>query len=75
MGTIWWLRQIGFILMGSLFLAFGIHLLVNAYQLHNPLLFLMFFFSSNFIILISVTLLIIFVRQAIQPPKPKIDRD
>lgn len=35
------------------FLVFGIEVLMFAYRIHNPLEFIMLFFSSNLIILIS----------------------
>jgi len=47
--------------MGCFFLAFGIHLLISAYRLDNPFWFIMTFFASNLIILISAALLVGFV--------------
>jgi hypothetical protein len=41
-------------ILSSFFLFWGITLLLSAYSLKNPLEFIMLFFSSNFIILISV---------------------
>jgi len=44
------------ILIGVLsmfFLFWGVTLLISAYSLKNPLAFIMLFFSSNFIILVS----------------------
>lgn len=43
---------IGFV--SILFLLFGIDTLISAYRLNNPIEFVMFFFSSNLIILISI---------------------
>jgi hypothetical protein len=40
-------------ILSSFFLFWGITLLLSAYSLKNPLEFIMLFFSSNFIILIS----------------------
>jgi hypothetical protein len=40
------------------FLFFGIRVLIAAYDLENPLHFLMTFFSANFIILISAAILV-----------------
>jgi hypothetical protein len=42
-------------ILSSFFLFWGITLLLSAYSLKNPLEFIMLFFSSNFIILISGT--------------------
>jgi hypothetical protein len=49
----WWGKHliIGFISFS--FLLFGIDTLISAYKLNNPLEFIMYFFSSNLIILIS----------------------
>jgi len=66
MSTIfWWIRQVILILAGFFFLVFGIHLLVAAYQLNDPSWFIMTFFASNLIILISITLLIGFIYRMI----------
>ena len=46
------------VLVGAFFLYFGIHLLISSYRLKDPYMFIMTFFSSNFIILISATLII-----------------
>ena len=56
----WWMRQIFLIFLGCFFLVFGILILVSSYQLKEPHQFIMTFFASNFIILISATLVIIF---------------
>ena len=53
----WWIRQIILILAGIFFLLFGIHLLIAAYHLKDPAWFIMTFFASNLIILISAALL------------------
>ncbi len=57
-GIFWWIKQIILILMGCFFLVFGIQLLILAYKLNNPFWFIMTFFSSNLIILISGALLV-----------------
>ncbi|MBW1766043.1 MAG: hypothetical protein JRJ02_10275 [Deltaproteobacteria bacterium] len=64
-GFYWWIRQIIFALAGCFFLLFGIQLLISAYQLNDPFLFIMTFFASNLIILISGTLLVGFIFQMI----------
>ena len=61
----WWVRQVVLILIGVFFLVFGIQLLIAAYQLKDPFSFLMTFFASNFIILISGTLIIGFAYRMI----------
>lgn len=61
----WWLRQIILVSVGAFFVYFGIQLLISAYELNDPFTFLMTFFASNFVILISGTLIIGFVYRMI----------
>jgi hypothetical protein len=61
----WWVRQIVLITVSTFFLYFGIRLLIAAYELDDPFIFLMTFFASNFIILISGTLIIGFAYRMI----------
>ena len=63
--TGWWVKQIILIVLGGFYLYFGINLLLASYQLNNPFYFLMTFFASNFIILISAALLIGFAYRLI----------
>jgi len=62
----WWLRQALLILAGCFFLTFGIHILIAAYQLKDPYSFIMAFFASNLIILISATLVLGFVLRMVR---------
>lgn len=64
-GLFWWLWQVVLILVGSFFLYFGIELLISSYGLKNPYTFLMTFFASNFIILISAALVLGFAYRMI----------
>jgi hypothetical protein len=61
----WWIRQGLLALAGCFFLFFGIHLLIVAYQLKDPFHFIMTFFSSNLIILISGALLAGFIYRMV----------
>ncbi|MDY7037778.1 MAG: hypothetical protein SV375_16645 [Thermodesulfobacteriota bacterium] len=61
----WWIRQIILTLTGCFFLLFGVHLLIAAYRLNNPFWFIMTFFASNLIILISGALVVGFVIRMI----------
>jgi len=54
---IWWIKNIALVLLSCFFLLFGIMVLISAYKLNDPYNFIMSFFSSNLIILISATLL------------------
>lgn len=64
-GILWWLRQIVLVLMGSFFLYYGIELLISSYKLDDPYSFIMTFFASNFIILISAALVFGFVYRMV----------
>jgi hypothetical protein len=52
----WWIRHVVLILIGAFFLYYGIQLLISSYDLNDPFIFIMTFFSANFIILISGTI-------------------
>jgi hypothetical protein len=70
----WWIRQIFLVLVGCFFVLFGVHILILSYQLKDPFSFVMTFFSSNLIILISATLVIGFVirmKKAYSNPEMK----
>ncbi|MGD8283182.1 MAG: hypothetical protein PVG70_12360 [Desulfobacterales bacterium] len=71
----WWVRQVVLILIGVFFLVFGIQLLIAAYQLKDPFSFLMTFFASNFIILISGTLIIGFAYRMISAYRQSKNQD
>ena len=64
-GMFWWFRQIILILLGSFFLYYGIELLISSYGLNDPYTFIMTFFASNFIILISGALVIGFAYRMV----------
>jgi hypothetical protein len=60
-------REILLIAVGCFFLLFGVQLLISAYQLNNPFWFVMTFFASNLIILISIALVVGFIIRMIKP--------
>jgi hypothetical protein len=64
-GSLWWIKQLALVVLGGFYLFFGIQLLISAYQLNNPFSFILTFFASNFIILISGALLVGFVYRII----------
>jgi hypothetical protein len=49
-----WGKNVLIAFLSLLFLAFGVDALIAAYSTKNPLEFIMYFFSSSLIILISV---------------------
>jgi Na+/alanine symporter len=65
----WWVTQIILALLAIFFMFFGIDLLYTAYQLGEPFSFIMTFFASNFIILISATLLLSFICKIVRSMK------
>nr|WP_320014809.1 hypothetical protein [uncultured Desulfobacter sp.] len=62
----WWTAQILCILISLFFLVFGIDLIRGAYGLNDPFSFIMTFFAASFIILISLTLVLVFTIKMIR---------
>jgi len=58
---IFWIKHILIILLSCFFLLFGIQILIAAYKLNDPFSFILTFFAANFIILISATLIFVFI--------------
>jgi hypothetical protein len=73
----WWGKNILIGLLSLFFLVFGINALINAYGTKNPLEFIMYFFSSSLIILISIVGIIypFFRIRAILKPKKMDEND
>jgi len=65
-GIFWWIRQIVLILLGFFFLYYGVQLLISSYGLNDPYTFIMTFFASSFIILISATLIFCFAYRMLR---------
>jgi hypothetical protein len=64
---LWWLMSLAAMLLSGFFLFMGIDLFRAAYQLEHPYHFIVTFFASNLIILISAVLIIgIIVRITIR---------
>ena len=70
----WWAQYILLLLMGLFFLGFGIQLLIAAYGLKDPFFFVMTFFASNLIILISAALLAGFVFRMVAAFRNTLDK-
>jgi TRAP-type C4-dicarboxylate transport system permease small subunit len=62
----WWFIQIIMILLSIFFTIFGVTLFIGSYSTNNPFTFIMIFFSSSLIILISLTLLAGFIIKIIR---------
>lgn len=71
-----WGKNILIAFLSLFFLVFGINALISAYSTKNPLEFIMYFFSSSLIILISIVGIIypFFRIRTILKPK-KIDEN
>ncbi|RLC31590.1 MAG: hypothetical protein DRH37_02730 [Deltaproteobacteria bacterium] len=67
----WWIRQTLLVAGGCFFLFFGVHILIAAYRLNDPFDFVMTFFASNLIILISAVLVLGFILRMIKMYKDR----
>ncbi len=66
MKYLWWTAQVLCILISLFFLVFGVDLIRGAYGLNDPFSFIMTFFAASFIILISLTLVLVFIIKMIR---------
>ena len=62
----WWVTQVALALVAIFFILFGVDLLIMAYRIADPFSFIMTFFASNLIILISCTHLLIFILNMVR---------
>jgi hypothetical protein len=69
---IWWCKQFGIAAVSLFFLFLGVDTLLSAYRLNNPHEFIMFFFSSNLIILVSAVGLLLPVFHIYRRFKPPV---
>ena len=58
-----WFKIIIVFLFSIFFLLFGVETLMGAFQVKNPLEFIMYFFSASFVILVSLVGIIYTVSQ------------
>ena len=73
-GIVWWIRQLVLTAIACFFIVFGIHILIASYELKDPFSFILTFYASNFIILISAALVVGFItRMCITYRKSKKD--
>lgn len=59
----WWIRQIVLTVIGCFFILFGIQVLIASYRLNDPAYFILTFFASNLMILISAALVVGFISR------------
>lgn len=62
---VWWIWQTILIFISGFFLTVGIEILIKSYKLNNPFYFIMIFFASNLIILISGILMVGFIYRMV----------
>ena len=55
---LWWAKQVVIGGVSGFFLIIGIKVLIGSYSLDNPLEFIMYFFSSSMLILVSAAVLL-----------------
>ena len=73
---LWWGKNILIAIFSFLFLVFGVEALIGSFYLNNPLEFIMYFFSSCLIVLISLVGIIYPAFQVHTLLRPrKIDHD
>lgn len=73
---IWWGKTILIAVFSVIFLIFGIETIIGAFHLHNPIEFIMYFFSASLIILVSLVGIIYPAFQIRSWFKPrKVDHD
>jgi phosphoglycerol transferase MdoB-like AlkP superfamily enzyme len=72
-----WGKNVMIAFLSLFFLAFGVNALITAYSTKNPLEFIMYFFSSSLIILISIVGIIypVFRIRAILKPNKMDEND
>lgn len=63
---LWWPWQLFLVAAAVFFVIFGLGVLVYAYQLNDPFIFVMTFFSASLIILLSLVMTIGFVYRIIR---------
>lgn len=71
----WWAAQVILALIAIFFILFGVNLLYMAYQITDPFSFVMTFFASNLIILISGTLLLAFILRIVTTIKKSREKE
>ncbi|MFZ2633951.1 MAG: hypothetical protein WA081_21960 [Desulfosalsimonadaceae bacterium] len=62
---LWWIWQTILVLVSIFFMVLGIEILIKSYKLDNPFYFMMIFFASNLIILISGVLMAGFIYRMV----------
>jgi hypothetical protein len=71
-GGLWWIGQIVLLLLALFFVGFGVHVLILAYHLNDPSEFILTFFASNLIIMISIVIvigLVLRMKRSLTPGK------
>jgi predicted RND superfamily exporter protein len=71
-----WIKNFAVLLLSLFFLIRGVNIFLGSFDLHNPIEFVMYFFSSSLLILVCIVGIIYFVFRFV-PKKEKdgIDHD
>lgn len=69
------IKLIALLLIGLFFLLVGVQLLIASYQLDNPFTFIISFFASNLMILISATLSLGFALRLFRGHDPHTEKE
>jgi len=62
---LWWIWQVALIIFALFFMILGIQILIYAYRLNDPFDFILSFFASNLMILISLVLIAGFIYRMV----------
>ncbi len=63
---IWWVKRVVICLMSGFFMLFGIQVLISAYSQKDLGVFVILFFASNFMILISAAIFFGYIYRMIR---------
>ncbi len=73
MPAIFWVKNIVILLLALFFLLKGVTIMINSYNLNNPLEFVMYFFSASLVIMVCIVGLIYVYFQIIGIKRDKSD--
>jgi len=71
--AIFWVKNIVILLLALFFLLKGVTIMINSYNLNNPLEFVMYFFSASLVIMVCIVGLIYVYFQIIGIKRDKSD--
>jgi hypothetical protein len=66
-----WVKNIIILLLSVFFLMIGINTLLGSFKLHNPIEFVMYFFSASLLILVCIVGVIYFFFRLVPRKQPE----